>query len=435
MVFILDIILIFNFIVAFRCYKYLIAPPVLLGGGMMLASLVSTINYNQWNMGDTTGLTVVILGGGPALFTFFSILLFKKTPIEPKRNNRFEIILNNKGYLKFFMLIALLVSSIGVYLKYQCYSSYYSATSLPEMIYAFRLDSVSGESDFSLPLFVSLLSKFTYIMSYVSTLLLSLLFVYNIKDLILKLIISLEFFMAIFNAMFTGTKGAIMDIIVSFLILYIIILYSKVGGYRLPRKFYKISLLLFFVFLITFQGLGLLLGRQLEERTNVDILSEYCGAEIKNFDIYMHGKDGNKRNKFAGEDSFWSLYKIANSKYVRVQREFQYVKESNLGNVYTQYYSFHKDFGIIGVVLMSLLIAIISMKAYNQVLHDIRNCKFTDLTIFIYSIMAFSLFMSFFSFKFSENIFSLNFINNALSYAMIIWFMKRSSILSFSIKK
>ena len=90
-------------------------------------------------------------------------------------------------------------------------------------------------------------------------------------------------------------------------------------------------------FVLSFRGLGMLVGRTLDERTNFDVLAEYCGAEIKNFDIYMHGKNGNGKTRFLGEDSFWMLYHDFHPEYVRYPREFQDINGCHLGNVYAQF--------------------------------------------------------------------------------------------------
>ena len=428
MIYLLDVVLIINFIVAYRYFKYLISPPVLLGMGMLFASLSATINYQQWNMEETLLETVLILGGGPSLFTLFCVIFYKKH--IDRRKSILSVELKDTKYLKTFLFVSLLIGIIGLILKIQYYRSYFGGSTIPELIFAFRLDQVSGDSTFTLPFYVGVLSKYTYIVAYVSSLILSLLFVFDIKDAFLKILLFAVFLLSVINAMLTGTKGAMMDIIVGLIILYIICLYSKIGSYRLPNVFYRRLIIIVMVFIFSFQGIGILLGRQIEGRGNIDMLSEYCGAQVKNFDIFMHGKDGNKKSIFLGEDSFWSLYKAANPKYVREQREFQYVKSHNLGNVYTQYYSFHKDFGYAGLIIMSLLIAIISMKVYNKVFYDMKTGNFTTLAMYIYVTMAFSLFMSFFSFRFSENIFSANFVKNVVFYMFLMWLIRKCNIIN-----
>ena len=76
MLFLLDIILIINIWIAYRYFSCLMAPPVLMGGGMLAASLMATSYYNEWEMDTMLGESVCLLGGGTFFFTICCILFF-----------------------------------------------------------------------------------------------------------------------------------------------------------------------------------------------------------------------------------------------------------------------------------------------------------------------------------------------------------------------
>ena len=79
MIYLLDFILLFNLIVAYIAFKNILAPPVLMGTGMLLASFICTYNYDVYEMDVMLMETVIILGGGSLLFTIFCLLMMKRT--------------------------------------------------------------------------------------------------------------------------------------------------------------------------------------------------------------------------------------------------------------------------------------------------------------------------------------------------------------------
>ena len=405
---------------------------MLLGGGMLMASLMATVNYDNWEMDNTLLESVIILGLGPIIFTCFCII-FSSNRKNRVKNKVVSFKFDKSESILFFLCISIFLEFMVVVLKIKYYESYFGGSTLQETIFAFRLDSITGESSFSLPSYVGLFSKFTFVMSYISSLIMSIMIVFKIRNWRLMLLLIIVFLLSLVNAMLSGTKGAIMDILVNFSIIYIILLYSKIGNYKLPNSFYKRIMVIVLMFALFFQSFGFLIGRTIEERTNFDILSEYCGAQIKNFDIYMHGKDRNPKVSFPGEDSFSVLRRDLSTKNVATNsKKFQYVKGHNLGNVYTQYHSFHRDLGLLGVVLFSLFIAYISMKVYQKAMKDIWLKKYSSLSLFIYSNIAFSIFMSFFSFRMAENIFSLNFVKNVIAFSIVMWIVKKLLTLKIS---
>lgn len=182
--------------------------------------------------------------------------------------------------------------------------------------------------------------------------------------------------------------------------------------------------IVFVMLALSFRGLNLLIGRSVEERTNMDLLAEYCGAEIKNFDIYMHNSGVNYTQKW-GENTFYSLYKELDSNYDGTGGTFQYIGKHSLGNVYTQYQSFYQDWGMMGVFSMNLIIALISMFFYIRAKKSIASPFLLDVNLFIYTSMAMSLFMAFFSSKFTESIMRLGWLRTVVYLCVMVWFLKK----------
>lgn len=408
MIFLLDIVLLLNFYLALRYFKYLIAPPVLLGGGMLMASFMATTYFIEWEMDKFLFESFLILGGGPLLFTLFCMLFNRK--VVARKPYNIENVLHFKVSFKFcsFYVTSILIGIGGVYLKYLAYSSFWGGADLAELIMAFRADTASGNHLFEIPKHISMISRYTNILSYYSSFFMSLLIILRKKTFFVNLLLILQILVALFDGMLSGTKGAIIEILVRWAVIYLTILYCYNKSDKLPKRFYYRTILIGLLFVLSFRGLGMLVGRSLDERTNFDVLAEYCGAEIKNFDIYMHGNDRNSQSKFMGEDCFWTLYSDLHPKYIRYPREFQYINGCHLGNVYTQYFSLHKDFGWLGVIFGSFLMALICMQVYKRVVKVMLRGKIFKMSVFIYATMALSIFMAFFSFRFSEYVITTN---------------------------
>lgn len=435
MIYILDIILIINLYIAFRCFKYLFAPPVLLATGMLLAALMATSYYDLWEMKRFLFESLLILGGGPVLFTIFC-MFFKRDNNQRHQKNlkQIDVDLVNVTRLEVFYIISIFIGLVGTLLKIRVYMSFFGGGSIPELTMAFRADMHSGDNTFKMPFYISMITRYTITLAYFSSFLLSLLIVFKKKLSFLKMLLIFHILVSLFDGMLSGAKGAMIEVLVRFAIMYIIVLYWHLKSQSLPSSFYYRLLIIGVLFLISFKGLGMLVGRELDERTNFDVLAEYCGAEIKNFDLYMHGMDGNDRTKFSGEECFWPIYRDFNSKYVRYPREFQNINGCHLGNVYTQYFSLHKDFGMPGVIIGSFIMAFLCMLMYNRALKSIRSNILNAMDIFIYATIAISIFMAFFSFRFSEGVITTNFIKILLLLVILQWFLKTFSILDIQYK-
>ena len=176
------------------------------------------------------------------------------------------------------------------------------------------------------------------------------------------------------------------------------------------------------VFLGGFTSFAKLLGRNI--KTNpVDYLAIYCGAEVKNLDMFLQ-EDSPKNTKYFGTQTFRPIITtigrkigIKNYEDYKLDLPFRHVGKYNLGNVYTTFYPYIYDFGYIGLVI---LVAI--MAAISQLVYDIakRNKKpsIPSICSVAYGIVFSCLLLSFFSNKFYENIITAEFLKQ-----IIIWYL------------
>jgi len=105
--------------------------------------------------------------------------------------------------------------------------------------------------------------------------------------------------------------------------------------------------------------------------------------------------------------------------------DFNSVGIYNLGNVYTIYYAFIKDFGYVGVILLVALMAVICQVVFEKMRATYSKSNFFSIIYcFIVGLLAFS----YFSNKFYESIFDMNFLKYLICWCLLNFFFGKSRI-------
>ena len=423
MIYLLDFILLFNFIIAIKEFKSIISPPVLLGSGMLIASIMATCYYDEWEMGDMLLESVVIIGGCTLFYTVICYFFLNKGIKWGKPQDSFIRICQSDKIFNFTLCLVALGFFCCV-MKMKSYVGYYgSYFDYSELIGEARSDSWEGNKGFSMPRYLVLISYLENFYSYFSCWLLALL-ILNKRNKKLQLALCLHLLIVILDGFVGGAKGLIFEPLSRFGVSYILLYYCKKQSFSLPRQAIWGAITIFAAVMLSFNLISNAIGRDHGVLEGNELFAIYIGAEIKNFDLYMHGYDGNPKNKFLGESTFFILYKEFCSNYKKEPGNFQGVGSHPLGNVYTQYYSFHKDFGFIGSFLMTAVLAIISMFFYNRSVIDTSRSPRPSIYSFVYVAMSYHIFMSFFSSKYTENILQFHFFVVVLCLSILIYIFK-----------
>ena len=192
-------------------------------------------------------------------------------------------------------------------------------------------------------------------------------------------------------------------------------------------------IVLAFVVLVLFQSVGSVVGRITTSNTSLlDYLAKYCGAEIKNLDIFLQSDKIGASNQ---NQTFiyivrWLGPKIGmqNTKYA-LDLPYMNVNGFNLGNVYTTFYPYIYDYGYIGEITLVAVMAGIVQIVYELAKRTTISNK-PNYSIVLYMFMFSSLMFSFFSNKFYEQQF-----NNQFVGYMIIWIIMNKIMFKFKVKK
>lgn len=162
------------------------------------------------------------------------------------------------------------------------------------------------------------------------------------------------------------------------------------------------------------------LGRKLLF-TPMYYLAIYCGADIKNLDIFLNSTWHAPR--YFGEQTFVNLVKAFGRLFIQdfdqyyAINPYQKANGYYLANVYTTFKAFIHDFGYAGMIVLVAVMAVICQVVYEKAL-ETRTGNHPGFFVLMYGFLFNTILFSFFSNKFYENLFSLRFARYA-----VFWFL------------
>lgn len=172
-----------------------------------------------------------------------------------------------------------------------------------------------------------------------------------------------------------GGRSEVFRIITAAMFMWYIFYRTKQGNnFNVKKVLVKFAFIMLLVSL-AFIGFVFIVGR-----TNADLDFEYiimalfiyAGAPIFNLDIYL-GNPWQQTQGIFGEITFINLinwigrtFEISSLVY-KYDLPFLSYQNYNLGNVYTTFYAFIYDFGIMGVVVLTGIMAAICVWLYSKV--------------------------------------------------------------------
>ena len=250
------------------------------------------------------------------------------------------------------------------------------------------------------------------------------------KDYI-KVFLSLVIFLLYILISFSvGSRGSSLILIIS------LIFNSILESYK-NNKLRKIKIssiikvfLIIIVLLYLFKESAVILGQtQVADFSFSRYILLYVGAQLKNLDMALTYQNIINSSNVFGQETFRSFVKffsnlIGSGLYgdYKLFLPFNYYNGISLGNVYTTFYPFLRDFGYFGVIICSMLMGVIS--EYLYYLAKKFNSWNDGVSIWniLLSWSSFCLLFSFFSNKFYENIFSLDILNYIVASIVVLIF-------------
>ena len=184
------------------------------------------------------------------------------------------------------------------------------------------------------------------------------------------------------------------------------------------------GIIIFVIFIISFPQIARLMGRNITEKT-MYYLAIYCGAEIKNLDMFIDELQKTKElgnyikptnnQTFVNFVNWWGP-KLGLLKHgYKLDLPYKSYGGKSLGNVYTTLYAYIYDYGYFGVIPCIAFMAFACQFVYSKAKETKTDNK-VNVWILAYGYIFNTLCLSFFSNKFYEQVFNKGFL-----FGLIFW--------------
>ena len=408
-------------------------PSFLYVLGFFICSIVAYSWKTEWDLHTLSPTTAFLLIGGAILFFVVELLYSRCHPMKRRYtgieyDNNFVPIKCKKLYI--FLILQIAVYCVVAKAKMQQASL---ASTLAESLLEANNDKKFNGIFSQLPFYINSPYVFCQDIGFIWCALLP---YYQMKSKLFrkqKLLIACNFIVCLLGSFLSAGRMPMFNYIVSyFSFLYISYQFkSRWKNGLLPKKYSILILGGCITFVLFFNQLGYVIGRQEDDRLSTSaLIAMYCGAEIKNLDdAIKYPATNNKDNLFA-QYTLCTLYNhIAlrqnpkSPKLYGPPSEFNHVNGYYLGNVYTTYYNYWLDFGCFGLLCV-VLVAFFMSFLYHEMINSIFWVDGRlSLWICIYSYMSVVSFLSFFSEQFFSHLPILAIIRMPLYWLiMIIYF-------------
>lgn len=420
MIEILFFIICLNFVYALWHYYSYINPATTFIFGFLGAVCVSIFYKDEWGMDKFHFNTFLVLSIGITVFNIVCTIVQathkRKKSLLVKKSSFNSI---NRTTLFLIMIISLSITIWEYYAK----MGITRASSIGDALFIMDYEFKGGDQDlYQLPVLLRNLIFFRDAINYYFFYLLAKMLAFKhytgIRDVIIICAIGL------FGAFLTGSRGNYVTLLLySFFIISLLRAIISPKTRKITIK--RIILLSIIASLLgyTFVKSTEWVGRDLSGVKLTDYFAIYLGAEIKNLDTYMNEK--HFKNKEIGEFTFNGISAKNSNDRIRQLHQFRDYNGYPLGNVYTIFQDFYQDFGWLGIIVLTAIMALIMQLLYIKSFHTFHIYdKPFDVYIFLYAYFSTTVAYAFFSDRFY----------NKLSWSFIKLFMELL-LLSYIINK
>lgn len=427
---ILLIILLYTCYVAFN--REILYPPIVTVGTFLFCGLVGLSRYDDWNITEYSGFTVLLIMTGLLCFTCSSFVVYKLFPVNMVRNikpvNRERIEIRES-----FLFCIVIVLIVFDYLFYNYIvktseSVHYFGTSIGLIINFVRNMEAYNLEKVPVPSYFKLLE----ISSGVFSTFCLFVFVHNmvfqrirIKDLLLICVVLLDFIFYLLN----GSRGHFLLYLAEFISLYYFFWNMKVGWKTsINKKIVKTCFRIALFFTPFFVILAIVVGRFGEldsitdamDKINVfNYLSIYVSSGIRNFDLYV--KQPLIDSTLFGKETFFRFNRFLYNtfgigEYYDVPLEFRFVNGKSIGNIYTAFRRYYADFGIVGLILLTSFLGTFFSWFYNKAKYYALKGEVTFYLLFFSYVVN-----TVFYFPIEDWFFVVNFSLNRIATVILLY--------------
>jgi len=178
----------------------------------------------------------------------------------------------------------------------------------------------------------------------------------------------------------SGERTSLLRMI-SFFILAYSIFYQRENGFKKMKSIKTIFILLVVLIsvLFLFSSIRYFVGRS-SKLDLIDYISLYAGGPIYNFNHFINNDE---QPTYDGHYTFLGIYnnlaRLGVGEIKSVHREVIKIENKKLflGNVYTCFYDYYKDFGLIGVIILISIYSLIINKLFINAKYNLKRPLFS----------------------------------------------------------
>lgn len=219
----------------------------------------------------------------------------------------------------------------------------------------------------------------------------------------------LPIFLLFAMSFITGSRSNAFRLITA--VLFFIVFFSRAqkGSYRRGNiKLFAKMLFSAVAVVIFFMVVREAIGRSTTSYAWYETLFAYLGAPFLNLDSSLQEKL--PETTIWGQETFGYLYSFLASQFgidslaYNLDLPFRTHNGINTGNVYTMYYQFIYDFGYLGIVPLTLIIALFYSMIYRSFMRRRVQSRYFGIKLIIYAYLFNDILMLTFSNRFYENL-------------------------------
>lgn len=402
------------------------SPSFLFVVGFTICSFVGCLYFKEWSLETLSFGSLYFLIGGPIIFFIVEKFLRKRKPIVQRsidvRSNCFVPV----SCFKLILFLGFQIISFYMFSRFQISQG---GGTLSEAVAQVNSDFKNEGILVFPPWYVNIPNQICAISGYLWACLFSF-YLFKKGYFKHKILIFLNFSVSTFGTLLGGSRMVFLENLIALLIMTFIFYRFKTNWKlnNIPRRIKIYTLLIAIFFGALFGQLGALVGRETSDKIDAGYLfAFYCGAEIKNLDIYITTyKPATENSDYLLRSSFNGIYKnlsdrglIKLDKMNSARTDFNTVNGYFLGNVGSCYTTYYDDLGYGGIIMIFLFSALMYL-LYRKVL---MNSFYIDgrlnLWIIFYVWLAYTPFMSFFA----EEFFRRFTIEGLIRYLFYWWLM------------
>lgn len=428
----IGLLLLLHILILFTTYrlfnKEIISPSFLFISGFTISCYVAYCYQTEWDLGlHFNTFSIILLGS----LSFLLVEWWYRNKHKKYFCYRNIKISQDVVPLSANKLIAFAVFQLIIYyLHYKQQMSFANTSVWADAIGEIDQDNKFGDKSFSLPWYINVPHAFCQVSGYIWICL----FVYYIKlkrFTKTKILLAINVLLSMMGSLLSGGRMPLFGYLIPLGIMLFALNKKRSQKKQKPIKQQLGLIFLGVLFILFFSQIGSIIGRH--ETDNMDakyVFAVYCGAEIKNLDVYINSNEPFHLNEVLPlSNTFKYFYDFFNARLgVGIPfKEEEYAFLTNgkyfLGNVYTCYRSFYNDLGGWGFILAGFcsLLACVLYGRFNK--SSFFQTGIVDLNVFLYCFFSMGLFLAFFSELFLRRLLSVEYFIRTIIYFYIITFI------------